>query len=41
MSTQNINIAPQNISGKCDLKCAYNFKYSESNSTARNKSLLS
>jgi hypothetical protein len=36
MSTQNIDISPQNISGRCDLKCAYNFKYSESNSTATN-----
>jgi hypothetical protein len=40
MSTQNINIAPQNISGKCDLKCAYNFKYTESNSTARNNGIM-
>jgi hypothetical protein len=38
MTTQNtnINISKQNISGKCDLKCAYNFKYSESNLTAKN-----
>ena len=36
MSTQNINISRQNVSGKCDLKCAYNFKYTESNSTATN-----
>ena len=36
MGTQNINISRENIQGKCDLKCAYNFKYSESNSTARN-----
>jgi hypothetical protein len=40
MSTQNIDISPQNISGKCDLKCAYNFKYSESNSTARNNGVM-
>jgi len=40
MSTQNINISPQNISGKCDLKCAYNFKYSESNSTATNNGVM-
>jgi len=40
MSTQNINISPQNVSGKCDLKCAYNFKYSESNTTARNDGVM-
>lgn len=41
MTTQNtnINISKQNISGKCDLKCAYNFKYSESNLTAKNNSV--
>ena len=31
-----INIAPQSVSGECDLKCAYNFKYSPSNSTITN-----
>jgi len=36
MSNQNINISATNIAGKCDLKCSYNFKYSESNSTAKN-----
>ena len=36
MTTQNINISKQNISGKCDLKCAFNFKYSETNLTAKN-----
>jgi carbonic anhydrase len=36
MTTQNINISKQNISGKCDLKCSYNFKYSETNLTAKN-----
>jgi hypothetical protein len=40
MSTKNINISSQNISGKCDLKCAYNFKYSESNSTAKNNGVM-
>jgi carbonic anhydrase len=48
MSKQNINmsspkimnISPQNISGKCDLKCAYNFKYSESNSSATNRDIM-
>lgn len=36
MSSQNINISAKNINGKCDLKCSYNFKYSESSSTAKN-----
>jgi hypothetical protein len=36
MTTQNINISKQNISGKCDLKCTYNFKYTETNLTAKN-----
>ena len=36
MTTQNINISKQNISGKCDLKCTYNFKYTETNLTAQN-----
>ena len=40
MSNQNINISSRNISGKCDLKCAYNFKYQESNSTATNNGVL-
>ena len=36
MSNQNINISAKNIEGKCDLKCSYAFKYSESSSTAKN-----
>jgi len=40
MSSENINISPQNVSGKCDLKCAYNFKYKDSNSTAKNQGVL-
>jgi carbonic anhydrase len=32
----NINISQKNVSGKCDLKCSYNFNYSESNTTAKN-----
>ena len=39
MSTQNINIARDNVEGKCDLKCSYNFKYSESNTTAKNEGI--
>ena len=34
-----INISTQNIYGKCDLKCAYNFKYSNSNSVAKNNGI--
>jgi hypothetical protein len=33
---QEMNISPKNVFGKCDLKCSYNFKYSESNITAKN-----
>lgn len=40
MSNQNINISSQNVSGKCDLKCSYSFKYQESNSTATNNGVL-
>lgn len=40
MSSQNINITSKNIKGKCDLKCSYSFKYSESNSTAKNNGIL-
>jgi carbonic anhydrase len=40
MSTQNINISRKNVQGKCDLKCSYNFKYSESNSTAKNNGVM-
>jgi|LakMenE01Jun11ns_1017448.scaffolds.fasta_scaffold9889108_2 hypothetical protein len=31
-----INISPKNIYGKCDLKCAYSFKYKESSLTVKN-----
>jgi hypothetical protein len=40
MSNQNINISPKNVTGKCDLKCSYAFKYSESNSTAKNEGVM-
>ena len=40
MTSQNINISTKNISGKCDLKCAYNFDYPESNSTAKNNDVM-
>jgi len=31
-----MNISPQNITGKCNLKCAYSFNYNTSKSTATN-----
>jgi len=34
-----INISPKNVYGKCDLKCAYNFKYKESNLTVKNNGI--
>jgi hypothetical protein len=40
MSIQNINISPKNITGKCDLKCSYQFKYPESSSTAKNNGVV-
>jgi|LauGreDrversion4_1035100.scaffolds.fasta_scaffold04679_5 carbonic anhydrase len=40
MSTENINISRDNVQGKCDLKCAYNFNYSESNCTAKNNGVM-
>ena len=40
MSNENINIAMKSITGKCDLKCSYNYKYSESNSTATNNGAM-
>jgi hypothetical protein len=40
MDNQPINISSQSVSGKCDLKCAYNFKYPISNLTASNKGVI-
>lgn len=40
MSKQNINISASNVKGKCELKCSYAFKYTESNSTAKNNGVL-
>jgi carbonic anhydrase len=31
-----INISSTNVYGNCDLKCSYNYKYSESNTVAKN-----
>ena len=35
-NVQSINISSQNIAGKCDVKCEYNFKYPDTNLTAKN-----
>jgi hypothetical protein len=40
MGTEYINIAPRDIAGKCNQKCAYDFKYEASNSTASNNGLF-
>jgi carbonic anhydrase len=40
MSIQTLNISTKNISGKCNLKCSYSFKYSESNLTAKNDGIM-
>ena len=39
-NNQNIIISSNNISGKCDLKCSYTFKYPETNLTAKNNGSL-
>jgi hypothetical protein len=36
MTSTPMNISPQNISGDCNLKCAYSFKYKPSSSSATN-----
>ncbi len=40
MSNQPMNISQKNVAGKCDLKCSYAFKYTESSSTAKNNGVL-
>ncbi len=40
MSNKIMNISMQNITGKCDSKCSYDFKYTESNSTAKNNGVF-
>lgn len=40
MTDSNINISASNIVGKCDSKCSYSFKYSDSDSTAKNHGTL-
>lgn len=39
MTTEFIDITTNNIDGKCDLKCNYNFKYTSSNLTAKNNDI--
>lgn len=36
----NINISTSNVSGNCDLKCSYGFKYNQSSSTAKNNGVM-
>lgn len=40
MNTENMNISSTNVKGRCDMKCSYAFKYSESNSTAKNNGVF-
>lgn len=40
MTVKNINISSKNITGKCDLKCSYQFKYQESSSSAKNNGVV-
>ena len=40
MSIKNINISSSNVAGNCDLKCSYAFKYTQSNSTAKNNGVM-
>lgn len=40
MSTKKLDISMKNVTGNCDLKCSYGFKYSESNSTAKNNGIM-
>ena len=39
MSTEFIDITPEKVIGRCDLKCNYNFKYTSSNLTAKNNGI--
>jgi hypothetical protein len=36
----NINISTSNVSGNCNLKCSYGFKYNQSSSTAKNNGVM-
>ena len=40
MSNNIMNISMQNITGNCDSKCSYDFKYTESNITATNNGVV-
>jgi hypothetical protein len=42
MTTNNtsINISRENVSGNCDLKCAYNFRYTQSSLIAKNDGVM-
>jgi hypothetical protein len=40
INNKSINISRENVSGNCDLKCAYNFKYPQTNLTAKNDGVM-
>jgi carbonic anhydrase len=40
MSNQNINIATENVQGKCDLKCSYSYNYPDCSLTAVNGGVM-
>ena len=39
-NVQSINISTQNVEGPCEQKCSYNFKYPETNLTAKNNGIM-
>lgn len=40
MESDPINISAKNVTGKCELKCAYNFSYNDSNTTVENMKIM-
>ena len=40
MTSKEINISSDNVTGDCELKCAYNFKYANSSCTATNNGVM-
>jgi hypothetical protein len=40
MTTKKLDISMKNVTGNCDLKCSYGFKYSESTSVAKNNGIM-
>jgi len=39
-NNKSINISRENVLGNCDLKCSYNFKYPQTNLTAKNDGVM-